>query len=180
MRGARYLERFLSSHRAFVITAFAVPASFVYGILEWLGNWGYRTFRNTRAGHDEAVRAIQAQVRAGYRSGKRMCTARTPWKSMSLRSADFKQDMQRIRIDLRNILEVDEERRIVRAEPMATMGDITHFLVPKGFALAEARRETRGALVFPGSRCCFPRSLTTGFPLYSWSISAGFPTLFDH
>lgn len=31
-----------------------------------------------------------------------------------------------------------------------------------------------------GSWCCFPRSLTTGFPLYSWSISAGFPTLFDH
>ena len=130
------MERFLSSHRAFVIAAFAVPASFVYGIIEWLGNWGYRTFRNTRASHDEAVRAIQAQVRAGYRSGKRMCTARAPWKSMSLRSADFKQNMQPIRIDLRNILEVDEERRIVRAEPMATMGDITHFLVPKGFALA--------------------------------------------
>ena len=135
MRGTRYLERFLSSHRAFVIAAFAVPASFVYGIFEWLGDWGYRTFRNTHTRHDESVQKIQAQVRAGYRSGKRMCTARTPWKSMSIRNADFKHDMHQIRIDLRNILEVDEERHIVRAEPMATMGDITRYLVPRGFAL---------------------------------------------
>ena len=130
------LEDFLSNNREFVIAAFAVPASFVYRVFDNLGNWFYRRFRNTAARHDEAVRAIQAQVREGYRSGKRMCTARKPWKSMSLRSADFKQDMHRISIDLRNVLEVDEGRRIVRAEPMATMADITHFLVPRGFALA--------------------------------------------
>jgi len=55
---------------------------------------------------------------------------------MSLRSSDFKQDMHQVQINLRNVLEIDEKRRIIRAEPMATMADITHFLVPRGFALA--------------------------------------------
>ncbi len=136
MRDTTFLENFLSNNRELVIAAFAVPASFVYGIFQNAGNWIYRTFRNTSAQHEQAVRAIRAQVRAGYSSGKPMCTARKPWKTMSMRSADFKQDMHRVEINLRNVLEVDEKRRIVRAEPMVTMADITHFLIPRGFALA--------------------------------------------
>ena len=127
---------FMFNHRELVIAGFAVPASFIYQRVENLANWLYRTFRNTGAQHDAAVRSIQAQVRSGYASGKRMCTARKPWKSMTARNADFKENMHQVRIDLRNVLEVDEVRRIVRAEPMVTMGDITHFLVPRGFALA--------------------------------------------
>lgn len=130
------LEDFLSNNRELIIAGFAVPASFVYRVAENLGNWIYRTFLNTNTRHETAVKAIQAQVRAGYESGRSMCTARKPWKSMSLRIADFKKDLLQIPIDLRNVLEVDEQRRIVRAEPMVTMGDITHFLIPKGFALA--------------------------------------------
>ena len=127
---------FLSNHRELVIAGFAVPASFVYHKAEEFGNWFYRTFRNTSATHGEAVKTIQARVRAGHAEGKPMCTARKPWKSMSLRLADFKDRMHRVPINLRNVLEVDEQRRIVRAEPMVTMGDITHFLVPRGFALS--------------------------------------------
>ena len=132
----KQFTRFLSNHRELVIAGFAVPASFIYRKAEELGNWFYRTFLNTSARHEEAVAAIQARVRAGYAEGKPMCTARKPWKSMSLRLPDFKNNMQRIPIDLRNVLEVDEQRRIVRAEPMVTMGDITHFLVPRGLALS--------------------------------------------
>ncbi len=130
------LEEFLSNNREFVIAAFAVPASFAYRSVQSLNNWIYRNFRNTSARHEKMVQEIQKQVQAGYGSGKRMCTARKPWKSMSLRSADFKQDMARIDIDLRNVLEIDAKRGIVRAEPMVTMGEITHFLNPRGFALS--------------------------------------------
>ncbi len=136
MRISKPLEKFLSGNREFVIAAFAVPASFAYRSVQSLNNWIYRNFRNTNARHTEAVKKIQKQVRTGYNSGKRMCTARKPWKSMSLRSADFKQDMVRIDVDLRNVLEVDAKRCIVRAEPMVTMGEITHFLNPRGFALS--------------------------------------------
>ncbi len=65
-----------------------------------------------------------------------MCTARKPWRTMSVRSAEFKKDMQQVSINLCNVLEVDEKRLIVRTEPMVTVGDITSFLVPRGFALA--------------------------------------------
>ncbi len=66
-----------------------------------------------------------------------MCTARRPWKTMSLRLADYKQDLSRIRIDhLCRVLQVDEERAIVRAEPMITMAEISHFLARRGWALA--------------------------------------------
>ena len=78
MPSQTFLERFLSNNREFVIAAFAVPASFAYQSVENLSNWIYRTFRNTSARHDDAVKAIQAQVRAGYSSRKRMCTARKP------------------------------------------------------------------------------------------------------
>jgi len=132
----RRFEDFLFTNRELVIAGFAVPASFAYRMAEGFGNWLHRTFRNTSARHDESVRAIQARVRAGHASGKRMCTARKPWKTMAIRTADFKQGLHQIPIDLRNVLEVDEERRIARVEPMVTMGQITHFLAPRGFALA--------------------------------------------
>lgn len=131
-----FLKNFLFNHRGPVIAGFAVPASFIYQKVVDFNNWFYRTFRNTSARHDAAVTAIQDQVRDGYNSGKRMCTARKPWKTMSLRSVDFKKDLHQIRIALRNVLDIDEKRCIVRAEPMVTMGDITHFLIPRGFALS--------------------------------------------
>lgn len=130
------LEDFLSNNREAVIAGFAVPASFAYQKAEDLGNWHYRTFKNTNTEHDAAVERIRASVREGFASGKPMCTARKPWKTMSIRTAEFKKDMHQVEIDLRNVLEVDTRRGIVRAEPMVTMGDITHFLVPRGYALA--------------------------------------------
>ncbi len=135
MPASKILEKFLSNNRGFVIAIFAVPVSFAYRCAQGLNNWAYRIFRNAER-HTEAVRKIQDQVRSGYEGGMRMCTSRKPWKSMSLRSADFKQDMKQIDIELRNVLQVDTKRRIVRAEPMITMGEITHFLKPKGFALS--------------------------------------------
>jgi len=133
---AKSTEKFLTSNRGFVVAAFAVPASFAYRVVQNLNNWAYRSFRNTDSRHAEEVSRIQEQVRAAYKAGKRMCTARKPWKSMSLRSADFKQEMSQIDINLRNVLEVDAKRCIARFEPMATMGEITQFLNPRGFALS--------------------------------------------
>ncbi len=132
----RFLNNITSNNRGLVTAGFAVPASFAYRNVENLRKRIRRTLRNASAEHDDAVKAIQAHVRAGYASGKPMCTARKPWKTMSVRTAEFKKDMHQVPIDLCDVLQVDEERRIVRAEPMVTMGDLTSFLVPRGFALA--------------------------------------------
>ena len=65
-----------------------------------------------------------------------MCTAREPWKTMSPKSATYKQGLAQIPINLRNVLSIDKERKWVRVEPMVTMADITHYLLPRGCALA--------------------------------------------
>ncbi len=132
----KFFTDLLVRNRGLVIAGFAVPMSFVYSNAERLAKFLHRKFGNAEVGHDEAVRAIQAQVKAGNASGQLMCTARSPWKTMSVRTAEFKKDMRRVSIDLHGILELDEKRQIVKVEPMVTVGDITRFLVPRGFALA--------------------------------------------
>ena len=132
----KFLGDFLSNNRGLIIAGFVVPASFVYRNIENLRKQICRMLRNASIEHDAAVKAIQAHVRAGYAGGNLMCTARKPWKTMSVRTAEFKKDMHQVSIDLCNVLEIDEKSLIVRAEPMVTMGDITSFLVPRGFALA--------------------------------------------
>ncbi len=136
MQLVKFLNNFLARNRGLVIAGFVVPASFVYQNVENLRKRIHRMLRNTRVEHDKAVQAIQAHVQACHAAGKFMCTARKPWRTMSVRSAEFKKDMQQISINLCDVLEVDEKRLTVRVEPMVTVGDITAFLVPRGFALA--------------------------------------------
>ena len=54
-------------------------------------------------------------------------------------------------IPLYDVLELDEARMVVRVEPMVTVGDITRYLVPRGFTLAvtlEIADATLGGLAF--------------------------------
>lgn len=129
-------QEVLTRHRGLVIFLFAVPVSFLFQKAQDLRNWYYRTFLATNKLHDKNVGEIRKMVKSAYSEGKMMCTARAPWKTMSIRKVTYKDDYSRIPIDLKNILEINEEKKIVRVEPMVTMGDITHYLIPKGYALA--------------------------------------------
>ena len=54
-------------------------------------------------------------------------------------------------IPLYDVLQLDEERGVVKVEPMVTVGDITRFLVPRGYTLAvtlEIADATLGGLAF--------------------------------
>eukprot|EP00612_Vaucheria_litorea_P008520 CAMPEP_0171472976 /NCGR_PEP_ID=MMETSP0946-20130122/1580_1 /TAXON_ID=109269 /ORGANISM="Vaucheria litorea, Strain CCMP2940" /LENGTH=478 /DNA_ID=CAMNT_0012002679 /DNA_START=514 /DNA_END=1947 /DNA_ORIENTATION=- len=55
---------------------------------------------------------------------------------MSTRTATFKEDCNRIRVFLRDILSIDEEKMILRTEPLVDMRYMTRYLVPKGYQLA--------------------------------------------
>jgi len=129
-------QEILTKHRGIVIFLFAVPFSFLYQIVQDLRNWYYRNFLSTNKLHDRNVIEIQNHIKKAHKEGKMMCTARAPWKTMSIRKVTYKENYANIPIDLKNILKLDEEKQIVRVEPMVTMGDITHFLVPRGYALA--------------------------------------------
>ena len=64
-----------------------------------------------------------------------MCTARPGWMAVSLRVGKYKKTMRNIRVNLVDVLEVDTERRVMRVEPLATMGQITATLNPIGWTL---------------------------------------------
>lgn len=131
-----YAQAFLTRYRGWILFFFALPVSFaVLRLQEWK-NWFFRAFLATPWRHDREVETIQARVREAAGQGKLMCTARKPWKTMSIRCATFKEGLAQIPVNLRNILSLDEARQVVRVEPLVTMGELTHFLTPKGYALA--------------------------------------------
>ena len=64
-----------------------------------------------------------------------MCTARPNWLSLSTTFFN-KEACHKIPIPLYDILELNEEKMTVRVEPMVSVGDITKYLIPKGYTLA--------------------------------------------
>eukprot|EP00640_Fibrocapsa_japonica_P001930 CAMPEP_0113943062 /NCGR_PEP_ID=MMETSP1339-20121228/18816_1 /TAXON_ID=94617 /ORGANISM="Fibrocapsa japonica" /LENGTH=443 /DNA_ID=CAMNT_0000947817 /DNA_START=468 /DNA_END=1799 /DNA_ORIENTATION=+ /assembly_acc=CAM_ASM_000762 len=55
---------------------------------------------------------------------------------MSVRTATFKEDCNRIKVDLRDILEVNPDKMTMRTEPLVDMRYMTRHLVPMGYQLA--------------------------------------------
>lgn len=133
------LIQFLENNRSFVILFFCLPASFIFNLLLTTKRYLYRRLFSSPENHDERVRKIQAQVQKWNKlpenERKLLCTARPNWLSLSTTFYQ-KNQCHRISIDLFDILEVDEYGLTVRVEPMVTVGEITQFLIPKGYTLA--------------------------------------------
>ena len=55
-------------------------------------------------------------------SDQPMCTARPGWQSITLQQQHYKKRMYNIHIDMPDILEIDEENKFVRVEPMVNIG----------------------------------------------------------
>ena len=55
--------------------------------------------------------------------------------AVSLRVGKYKKTMRNINVNLIDILEVNESRKVVRVEPLATMGQVTSTLAPLGWTL---------------------------------------------
>ena len=81
---------------------------------------------------------ITYQVREWNKLGEDrayMCTARPNWLSLSTKF--FKKEAcHRVPIPLYDILDLNEAKMTVRVEPMVSVGDITRYLIPKGYTLA--------------------------------------------
>jgi Delta24-sterol reductase len=131
------LSRWLTDNRGVVVAGVALPASFAWDKARLARNLYRERFGTAPERHAERVRHVQEQVRAWRASGgsRPMVTARPEWLTMSTRTSTYKRDCSRIAVNLRDILEIDEERRTVRVEPLVDMGQLTRFLVPRGWAL---------------------------------------------
>ena len=55
--------------------------------------------------------------------------------TVCLREGTYKQTMHNISVNLIDVLNVDTERRVVRVEPLVSMGQITATLNPLGWTL---------------------------------------------
>jgi delta24-sterol reductase len=128
----------LTRHRGEIILACAVPASFVYDKAMQARAWCYENLASRPHLHDQRVAHVQAQVRNWKASGSRktMCTARPGFATMGVRRASYKADCDRISVNLRHVLSIDEAKGTVRVEPLVNMGQLTRYLIPKGWALA--------------------------------------------
>jgi len=148
------LVRFMEEHRGLIVLLFCLPASLIFDLIMQLRNWFFRKVLSAPQRHDERVRSIQSQVREWNslpeKDRKLMCTARPNWLSLS--TTFFRKDLcHKVPIPLYDVLELNEEAMTVRVEPTVTVGDITSYLIPKGYTLAvtlEIADATLGGLAF--------------------------------
>lgn len=129
--------QWMTDHRGMVVAATALPASFVLERARIGRDVLYERFGAAPEKHEERVARVQEQVRAWRAAGasQPMCTARPPWLTVSTRTSTYKQDCNQIEVDLRDILELDTDRMVVRVEPLVNMGQLSRYLVPRGYAL---------------------------------------------
>lgn len=132
-----WFEYLLTHYRGVFATLFLLPISAGYAAYLDMRNRLVFRLRSAPAQHSERVDRVISQIEDWKANGcqEKLCTARSPWKSMSEMVAKYKTTHRNIEIPLYDLLELDEEKRTVRVEPLATMGQITRSLVPKGWTL---------------------------------------------
>lgn len=135
---ARFIE-FLENHRGLVVLFFCLPASYIFNLILTMRRTLHCLFFSSPKNHDSRVKNIQKQIQKWNRipkdQRKLLCTARPNWLSLS--TTFYRKDLcHKINVNLFDILELDEHNLTVRVEPMVTVGEITKFLIPRGFTLA--------------------------------------------
>ena len=134
------LEDFVTEYRGIFVTLFLLPLSFLADVYWYLYRmyalYGRRS--GTPLAHAKRVKKVQEQIVNARQKGiSKMCTARPAFMAMSFREGLYKSKWAKIDLnDFNHILEVDTERKIVRCEPLCSMGMLTATLIPKGWTLA--------------------------------------------
>lgn len=97
----------------------------------------YFLYPNKPSEHANRVEKIRQDIREWVEDGckTKLCTARPGWQAMSLRAGRYKSTYRNIKVDLYDVLEVNEEKQTCRVEPMCSMGKLTHYLLPKGWTI---------------------------------------------
>jgi Delta24-sterol reductase len=132
--------RLAAQFRTPVLMFLVIPLSYIRWIHTTFCDW-YRYHLKANQPHDtheERVQIIVQQVKEWNKKGRKsiMRTARPNWASMSTKLSSNKGDANRIdTTHLSHILNINEDELTITCEPSVTMGQITHHLLPKGYAL---------------------------------------------
>ena len=124
---------FIVSQR-WLFALFLLPISFFYDIY-WYLRSKWILFRGSAPEkHQEKVAYVQQQVLDWQTEGhgRKMCTARPTWMSITQQTITYKDHAYRVQVNLMDILEIDTDRKIVRCEPLVTVQRLVEALTPKG------------------------------------------------
>lgn len=126
----------LTQHRSLVVTVFGLPLSLLWDTALSVRGKYIRYTRSAPSKHSQRVQDVVEQVKQPRPEGQPLCTARPGWQSISLSYRTYKAKWRGIDMNsLIDILEVDTERGVVVVEPLVTMGQLTHALLPLGYTL---------------------------------------------
>lgn len=131
-------EYILTYHRGTFTTVFLLPIAVVVSL------WGYVKERMTlwlfRAPHlhsrrvGRVVRTVREWTAEGF--PQKLTTSRSGWKAMSELVPVYKKTHRGIPLhSMRDIIRLDEAKGTVWVEPYVNMGQISRFLIPKGYTL---------------------------------------------
>ncbi|XP_076821558.1 delta(24)-sterol reductase-like [Clavelina lepadiformis] len=157
--------RFLEDNRGLVVVLFCLPASFLFDLCFRIQNAIRRRFCSAPHKHEERVDAICNQVKKRNKLPsflkKPLCTSRPNWLSLSTTFFQ-KNKCDKISIPLYDILHLDEQRMVVKVEPMVSVGDMVSYLVPRGYTLA--------VTLEIGDATCGGLALAVGMTTYSHKV----------
>lgn len=129
----------LEDNRGLVILFFCLPASFIFDLGLSLHRKLQKYLFGSSKNHDKTVGEIQKQVQLYNKlpkdGRKLLCNSRPNWLSLSTTFYQ-KNQCHKVNVGLFNVLELNEKDLTVRVEPMVTVGEITNYLIPKGYTLA--------------------------------------------
>jgi Delta24-sterol reductase len=142
-------------HRYLLVIPLVLPFSFVWAKLNALLAYVARLRSDTasRQVHARRVARVQERIRArNPETDGLICTARRAFWSVSIRPVEYK-SAHRFAVDLsalRDVVDIDVERRVAYVEPGVNMGVLSAALVPYGLCvpvLPEYEDLTVGGLV---------------------------------
>lgn len=133
------ITQFLTDYRGLFCTIFLLPLSAAINLYRYFVVVVLEKLCCTPEVHKKRVEAIALAVRQQGKSGKKMVTDRPGFYAMSLKENNHKKS-HTVQVPMRStmvsIVEFDEKKMTVKCEPLVNMGQISRFLIPKGYTLA--------------------------------------------
>jgi hypothetical protein len=128
---------FMTDYRGWFVMFFVLPFSLLFDVLFAVRAFVVMKMFSAPELHMKRVEEIAEQIRAwkAKGDGTKLCTARGGWQSISPGYRSYKASSTQIAVNLYDILGWSADARTITVEPMVNMGQISHFLTPKGYTL---------------------------------------------
>lgn len=126
----------LTEYRGILICIFLLPISVALNVIGWI-RLHLMTLRSNADGHAKRVQEISKAVKEAGKSEQKLCTDRPGYATMSLKGEAHKRGHKKIPMKslLVDIIDINTKNLTVRVEPLVNMGQLSRYLIPRGFTL---------------------------------------------